>query len=110
MTDDLGSRRRKNSIPPTASRRWPLGGVSDEKSDPQCNDRGGVGVFFHEPSQEVVAGNRGPFDSFGTFHGGVDRLAVGVLHRIGGLVHQAIRLRSHVASSVSPALVCFCSQ
>jgi hypothetical protein len=93
------------SVPPTAPRGLPGGRVSDEKPDTQGDDSRRMGVLFHEPLEEVMAGDGGALDRLSAFHRRIHGLALGLLHRTTRLACQPLGLGFGVAGNSASAIL-----
>src|SRR5215470_2244880 len=91
-------------IPPTATKRWSMSRVADQKTDTESDGGGGVGIVFHEPLESIVACDGDGLDCFGTLDSGIDRLAVGLLRGTRGLLHEAFSFGLGVADDLAEAL------
>jgi hypothetical protein len=63
-----------------------MGGVADQKADSERYGCGSVRIVFDELADNIMAFDGGLFYGLGTFHSGVHRLAIGVLHRTRRLI------------------------
>jgi hypothetical protein len=84
-----------------------MGGITNEKSDPERDRSRGVGIVLDELAQQIVTLDGDVLHLLRAVHGGIDGLPVGVLGSTRRLVDQSLSLHLRVAGDLTDALFDF---